>query len=287
MVKVLLVAGLLTLATIDVAPAWGPEGHVVIAMIAEDRLAPEVKEKARLFLSGAPLYTAALFADELRASQRKLNHEETSGWHFVDIPFEHTAYNEATDCKEDAIYGDCIIKAIERSKAKIRDADACSFDRVDALKFLVHFVGDVHQPFHTINRITDGKPDHGGNDVNVTFFGEPWTLHAVWDDGLILRSKRTAEDYAYYLEHRVLAGRLSSEITNGDPVAWANDAHKLAQAAYVDNNTVLAEDYFNRFIPVVDEQLALAGARLAAELTEVLKEPLPFSPIRGGHQPGC
>jgi hypothetical protein len=257
--------------------AWGPEGHFIIAKIAEDSLTPGDKAKAREYLSGAPLYTTALFADEVRSVQRQScpPHETTAQWHFVDIPYDEknnkdAHYDEARDCPS----GDCVIQAIERAKAKIRDGNASSYERADALKFLVHFVGDVHQPFHTIDRRDQkGKSDQGGNAVNVTFFGEPWTLHALWDDGLILKTGRTAEDYAVYLEREVVPKLSKSEFTSVDPVAWANAAHELAKAAYVDDCSVLDEPYYQQSIDVVDQQLALAGVHLAAELTEVLKDP--------------
>jgi hypothetical protein len=247
----------------------------VIAIIAEDNLSPDVRAKARQYLSGAPLDTAAMFADEVRAVQRQScpPQEITSKWHFVDIPYKDNFYDEARDCPK----GECVIQAIERVKAKIRDGNASFYERANALKLLVHFVGDLHQPFHTID-----NNDQGGNAVNVTFFGEPWTLHALWDDGLILRTGRPAEYYAVYLEHEVLPKLPNSDLTNTDPVAWANAAHKLAQDAYVDskNCSALGEDYFNKYIIVVQNQLALAGAHLAAELTEVLKDSPPLTPFR-------
>jgi hypothetical protein len=169
------------------ARAWGPQGHVVVAMVAEDRLTPKTREAARKILFGAPLATSAIFADEYRVT-----HPETSRWHYVDIPFEETKYNEERDCAV-LTTGDCIIRAIERAKTIVKDVSAKPFDRADALKYLVHFMGDLHQPFHAIERkLPDGKGDEGGNKVDVTFFGERTKLHALWDSGLILHTGRTA-----------------------------------------------------------------------------------------------
>ncbi|MEZ5873221.1 MAG: S1/P1 nuclease [Nitratireductor sp.] len=103
-----------------------------------------------------------MFADEHRVS-----HTETSRWHYVDIPYDKDSYDPQRDCAVE-IEGDCIIEAISRELARIRDPEARVFDRADALKRLIHWVGDIHQPFHTIER--DG--DQGGNKVTVTFFGE-------------------------------------------------------------------------------------------------------------------
>ena len=122
------------------AAAWGPEGHVAIAMVAEDRLTPKARAAARKILSGAPLATAALFADEYRVT-----HAETNRWHYVDIPFDATGYDDARDCVVETT-GDCVIRAIERAKALVKHPQTPFYDRADALKYLVHFVGDLHQP---------------------------------------------------------------------------------------------------------------------------------------------
>src|SRR5215831_1882556 len=133
--RTLLLVSLWMVSLAGQVQAWGPEGHVVIAMVAEDRLSPATRQAARKILSGATLATAALFADEYRVT-----HPETSRWHFVDIPFEATGFDEARDCQVQVV-GDCIIHAIERAKAMIMDPATKVFDRVDALKYLVHFVG--------------------------------------------------------------------------------------------------------------------------------------------------
>jgi hypothetical protein len=166
------------------ASAWGPQGHVVIAMVAEDRLTPNARKAVRKMLLGAPLATTAIFADEYRVT-----HPETFRWHFVDIPFEESDYLEQRDCQV-LTTGDCVIHAIERAKATIKDTSAKPFDRADALKYLVHFVGDLHQPFHAIERKqANGKGDEGGNLVDVKFFGEPTNLHTLWDSGLIFHAE--------------------------------------------------------------------------------------------------
>src|SRR5215813_11625470 len=158
------------------ARAWGPEGHVIVAMVAEDRLSPAVRAKVRKILSGAPLATAALFADEYRVT-----HPETARWHFVDVPFDATACDEARDCSVE-VAGDCVIHAIERAKASVKNPKTEFYARADALKYLVHFVGDLHQPFHAVEgKLANGEGDQGGNKIKVKFFGEDDNLHSVWD----------------------------------------------------------------------------------------------------------
>jgi hypothetical protein len=234
-------------------------------MVAEDRLTPKARAAARKILFGAPLATAAIFADEYRVT-----HPETSRWHYVDIPFEETKYDEARDCQV-LTTGDCVIRAIERAKAIVKDASAKPFDRADALKYLVHFMGDLHQPFHAIERKqADGTGDEGGNKVNVTFLGDRTNLHSLWDSGLITHSGRTAEDYAKLLKEQ-LAGMNETVWRSGTTADWAGESHDAAKKAYVDDHAVLAQPYFDAQIGVVDRRLALAAARLAMVLEDLLK----------------
>ena len=263
--RVFIAALLLMTSVGGPARAWGPEGHVVVAMVAEDRLAPKTRQAVRKILSGAPLATAALFADEYRVT-----HPETTRWHFIDIPFTASGYEEGRDCQV-LTTGDCIIHAIERAKAVIQDPKAKPFDRADALKYLVHFVGDLHQPFHAIERKqADGRGDEGGNAVDVKFFDNKTNLHALWDSGLILHTERTAEDYAALLKQE-LAAMDESTWRSGTTVEWALESHAAAKLAYVDDGAVLGQDYFDAQIGVVDKRLALAAARLAWLLEDIFK----------------
>jgi hypothetical protein len=220
----ILIALALATACLGRAHAWGPEGHAVIAMVAEDLLPGEVRTAARKILMGAPLVTTAIFADEYRVT-----HAETTRWHFVDIPYDAASFDVLRDCKLE-MTGDCIIRAIERAKAVVKNPSARPFDRADALKYLVHFVGDLHQPFHAIGRNqADGTSDEGANKVSVTFFGESTNLHSLWDSGLILHTGRSAEEYAVLLKAKI-AGMNEADWRSGTPVDWAMESHSAAKA---------------------------------------------------------
>ncbi|TGQ43708.1 MULTISPECIES: S1/P1 nuclease [unclassified Mesorhizobium] len=243
------------------ALAWGPEGHAVVAMLAEAKLSPEAKSKIRKILFGAPLVTGAVMADDIRISR-----PETARWHFADIPYEEDHFDAGRDCAAE-VTGDCVIAAIGREKELIVNPEASVYDRADALKRLVHFVGDIHQPFHAIERTVDGNSDQGGNLVKVTFFDDKKTnLHSVWDSGLILHTQLTAEQYVDHLSRDVVPKLAPADVAEADPIRWAESSHRIAKAAYVKSGDVLGDDYYNTHIGNVDQQLALAGSRLAAIL---------------------
>lgn len=111
-------------------------------------------------LGGATLASVSTEADHYGNS-----HPETFRWHFVDIPITAAHYDPARDCREVPDQGDCILAEIDRLVAALKDTRRPADERAQALKFLVHFVGDLHCPPHS-----GDSDDRGGNDTEVTFF---------------------------------------------------------------------------------------------------------------------
>ena len=136
---------LLLAATTGNALAWGDEGHRIAAEIAEQYLEPATARQVRELLAiqnATTLAQVSTWADQIRPQRRY-----TAPWHFVDIPIHPppgtpAAYDAARDCPR----GDCVVAAIDRFAAVLRDKAAPARDRLEALKFVVHFVGDIHQP---------------------------------------------------------------------------------------------------------------------------------------------
>lgn len=249
--------------------AWGPEGHIVIAKIAAARLSPSAKTAVRQLLGRRSLASVANFADQVRGQR-----PETANWHFVDIPRDLSDYNSARDCKASP-KGDCVIAEIARLQVDLRNHSLSRKKRVEALKFLVHFVGDLHQPLHCSDH-----DDRGGNDVHVTLLGQSSNLHRVWDSGIIDQVHLSTDDYADQLD-TWLDSQDTATIEEGTTVDWALDAHKLAKdhAYVIPDDHQLDTSYVDDNQPVVDQQLAFAGLRLAKVLNDT------FAPAahRGRH----
>lgn len=168
--------------------AWGQEGHSIIAEIAQQRLSPPAAQMVAGLLKGRSLASIASWADDARDVR-----PETAGWHFVDIPLDVPTYKPARDCKMNPEMGDCIIAELGRLANDLRCTSGEA--QAEALKFAVHFVGDIHQPLHTV------AEKHGGNDVAVDVFMRglatgpstpvahtPTNLHVVWDSTLIQKT---------------------------------------------------------------------------------------------------
>jgi S1/P1 Nuclease len=285
LVRSLWLAAFLTLLPAAPALPWGQEGHAIVAEIAQRRLSPQVNHKINALLgSELPALEAAQFslasvaswADDYRADK----HDETQRWHFVDIPYDRDFYDAAADCKLDPHYGDCIVNALARFRMTLADCTKPVAERAMALKFVVHFVGDIHQPLHDTTGINPdtAADDQGGNLIIVTFVDKDnkpqnTNLHHVWDTDLIMRKVYDWGEYVRLLETSWLPGKDVAALQAGDAVDWAQDAHKAAQIVAYNfrPDHVIDEEYYKDAIPIVDRQLALAGLRLARVLNEALQ----------------
>ena len=259
--KVFLASVIAALLFVAPVKAWGPEGHEIVAIIAADNLTTGTKTEVDRLLSGVPMWTVANYADLYRAS-----HPETGRWHYVDIPYTASTYRASRDCQQ-TTEGDCVIKALAREEAILGDKTKSDADRTMALKFVIHLVGDIHQPFHAIERTTAGVPDRGGNEVKVKLFGSSTSLHGVWDSGLINHAALSSDAYAKKIESDVT---FKPADLGGTTIAWAQASHAIGKNAYVANGDKLGQSYYDAHIGEVERQLDLAGRRLAVTLSKLL-----------------
>jgi hypothetical protein len=241
--------------------AWGPEGHKVVAMIAEKYILHTALEKAQAILGGSSLEDVANWADEIRRGRR-----ETAPWHYIDIPLDANAIDPARDCAND----NCVTAQIVRFTAVLKDTNAGPTARQEALKFVVHFVGDLHQPLHD-----EDNHDKGGNQRIVVFFGRTENLHEVWDSGILDHDNSNPEKLATELERRITDSDKANWI-HGTVEDWALEGHKIAQQIAYGNlpggpTPDLGQAYEDAAAPVVEVQLEKAGIRLASILNEALE----------------
>lgn len=250
------------------ALAWGEEGHRIVAEIAEQYLEPTTARQVRELLAienTTTLAEVSTWADEIRGQRR-----ETARWHYVNIPIHPPAGTPAGyDAKRDCPQGECVVAKIDELSAVLRDKGAPPRQRLEALKFVVHFAADIHQPLHCAD---DG--DRGGNDIRVAFLGRQTNLHAVWDTG-ILAAATIGDERAYAL-------RLARSITpaelgqwrGGSAAAWATEssdiARRLIYGEWPHGPGDLPASYAEKAMPVVSLQLEKAAVRLAAVLNDAL-----------------
>ena len=251
----------LLIALSGAAPAfaWGPAGHEAVAQVAAQRLTPFVQKQIDTLLGGQPMWQVSTWADEVRNS----THPHTNTWHFTNIPITSTGFTRARDCRQ----GNCVVAAIERLQAVLRDRSRPRTERQEALKFLIHFIGDIHQPLHA-----GDSGDRGGGDRTIAPIGGATNLHFAWDGGII----RSQNGSAASLTAAALAWlRTQTEptLTAGSAAEWANESHRIARDvvyAQVKNDNAIAGTERFEALRIIERQIALSGIRLAAVLNRVL-----------------
>jgi hypothetical protein len=252
------------LAVAPSAYSWGVEGHALVARLAAARLSPKAAAAvAEILGPGASLTSVASWADQVRNTRR-----ETGPWHYVDIQITDAHLDMKRDCPE----GNCVLTKIDEFAAVLKNKNAAPEKRKEALMFLVHFVGDMHQPLHCADH-----HDKGGNDTKLTFFGRPTNLHGLWDSGLIARMG--TEDALYAELNKDLTPKRAKNFAKGNVKNWAEQSHREAQLIVygklpkAESGTVipLAESYEQPAAPIVKQQIEEAGARLAKVLNVALK----------------
>jgi hypothetical protein len=248
--------------------AWGAEGHRIVAAIAADELTPAARAQIAQLLgtddAAAAMVAVSTWADEIRRQRPK-----TAPWHFVDIPLSAPAYNAARDCRHD----DCVVAQIERDARIVGDRKLAPPVRAEALRFLIHFVGDIAQPLHD-----EDNGDRGGNRVRVILGRRHTNLHAVWDVDVVRALGRDPADVAARLGAEITPAQ-KQEWSKGTPEQWADEAHQIARneiyghiAGQGGTDALdLALQYPRQESSVAAQQLQKAGVRLAAVLNRALR----------------
>jgi hypothetical protein len=298
------------------ASAWNSHGHMTVAKIAYDQLSDSEKLKIHKILKQHPHYEklllvgkprnvaeqewvflkAATWPDLVRPGGRKpreITQYHREGWHFLDKPFINPT--EADDFKEDELQpkGETILTALPRCIADVNEGKT-DLDKSVALCWVLHLVGDVHQPLHcaTFFSSTFPKGDRGGNSQLVKAHGKVIPLHTWWD-ALIGTSMRypvvEASAYEITRDAKYKRAQFKAELDRQKLSDWADESFKLARAiAYLDGDLKsqkvphpreegefevpdLPLSYDTRARNCARGRIALAGYRLADKLKEILE----------------
>jgi len=257
--------------------AWGKTGHRVVAAIADTQLSGLARAHIRELLGGAEsLDEAATWPDDMRSAPEPFWQKTATPWHYVTL--DGITYDHAPP------EGDAL-EALGRFRRTLEDPGASLADKQLALRFIVHLVGDLHQPLHV------GKCcDRGGNDVKVSWFGKPTNLHAAWDSAMVDDEQ---------LSFTELAAKLERHITDADVVGWwdVNPRDWISESAQYREQIYanipppkkaegkpkkgekplpdLSYGYVYKFNPLMERRLQQAGVRLAAYLNDIYAKPQP------------
>lgn len=249
------------------AMAWGPEGHSIVASLAQRQLTPAAEAEVEHLL--APEHTRQLadiasWPDQIQDDPALgALWQQTRRQHYIDFGSSDCHYVAARDCRE----GQCVVAGLQHYTRVLADRRQPDAVRLQALKFVVHFVGDEHQPLH------DGyRDDKGGNAYQVQFGGRGSNLHRVWDSGL-LGTRHL--DWKAYADALAAEGPVSlpAEPADGDAryAAWAEASCRISRDRGVyPSGHVIDDRYVQAERPIAEQQLRIAGRHLAEVLNASL-----------------
>ena len=284
-----------TLALPTAAWAWGPEGHEIVGTIADYYLTPAARERVADVLDGRKLgdYEVASWPDIIRGDKEYDRRYPHNGlWHFVDFNVSQR-YDDDFELKPPKD-GQDVVTQIGRWQKELGKKGVAPARRLDALRFLVHFVGDLHQPLHCAYRYGD----MGGNMIPVhSFKGRhysfgpeteldyPASIHSTWDDSMVkeLMAGRQPGTTARAIRKEIAEDQRAWWVRD-EPLQWAGDSYwRARKQAYRWTNgenlpfkwarpgmDLTSENYVDSRLPVAKEQLQKAGVRLAHLLNEAL-----------------
>jgi S1/P1 Nuclease len=241
--------------------AWGAEGHRTIGKIAENHLSRHARREVKKLLGTETLTLVSTWPDEIRFYPE---FKDTAPWHYVNTPsgLSHDAYIQAVKTQTNAN----AYSALETQLRILGDESKPQAERAAALKYVVHIVGDIHQPMHTGH-----AEDKGGNDIKLKYRGKDTNLHSLWDSGLIDYQGLSYTEMACQYD-RKLGHRQVREFQKSVPEEWLWESYSASEKLYQEtpNGTDVDYRYYPAHAELMKQRMVEAGVRLAGLLNEVL-----------------
>ncbi|MEF9977264.1 MAG: S1/P1 nuclease [Thermomonas sp.] len=277
-----ILVALLCLGIASTALAWGRLGHALVGDLAERHLDATAKAEVATLLAGEPdptLAGVASWADDLRNSDPE-RFKATSKWHYINAKGGGCGFDLARDCPD----GDCVVGAIEKQRAILADRKQPIEARRDALKYIVHFIGDAHQPMHAGSRT-----DSGGNGFQVSLRTpiEPeayarnkyvdgvmgTNLHSVWDFYILASGGLELPAYSSKLDKLRWPPFPAPSVHDVMPLAWAGESCRLIESRGIyppDDQHTMDSAYLDAMRPLAEQRVRQAAWRLAQLLNQTI-----------------
>lgn len=244
--------------------SWGVIGHRAIGKIAENHLTSNAKAAVHDLLGGETLADASTWADEVR---NQPEYKSTAPWHYINLPLglSYSDFQQRVEGMSEAN----VFSALQQQEQIVADKAAPREKKIEALKFIVHFVGDLHQPMH-VSR----AEDKGGNTIQLNYNGQGTNLHSVWDSKLI---EREGTDYQQLTEKCDHASPAQIRQWQNDPVIkWLWESYEISSKLYAEVDAMksrsIDDSYYTAHIGIIHERLEQAGIRLAGVLNALFRD---------------
>lgn len=254
--------------------SWGKTGHKAIGLIAGRHLNAKAAAGIKDLLGDQSLSDVSTYADEIRSLPQ---FKTTGSWHYINLPLglsQHEFDQRLLTSIQDNVY-----TALIKCERDLISPQSSRDQKIFALKFIVHLVGDLHQPMH-VSR----SEDQGGNTIQLNFNGEGTNLHRLWDSGLIEKEGLTVEQIALNYDKADV-----SEIKRlqRDPInKWMFESYQLSSALYTEVDSMktraVNDQYYSAHLPIIHDRIEKAGIRLAGILNALFSG----DPINAQFMPG-
>lgn len=252
----LIIAALVALGGTQLAMGWGQKGHDTIAAIAERHLTPATKAALDSLLDGKSIVYWANWMDNASHTPK---YDYSKTWHYKNIDADQSYASAPKHSKGD------VVSALNREVAILGSPRESDAEKVLAVKMIVHFMGDLHQPMHLGH-----ASDLGGNTVKVKFFKNEANLHSVWDSSLPEAAHKWSYTEWSDQLHRLPEAE-ERAVMGGDFDSWAEETYGICRQVYekTPKGTVVSYDYIADWTPVVEQQFLKGGLRLADVLNQI------------------
>lgn len=254
----LLVAGATAISS--QVQAFGANGHRITGAIAQEFLTLKAQEQIKAIMGHESLAETSTWPDVMRSDPDVYWKKTTPPWHYVSVPDGKSYIDVIAPPQGDAF------TALKGFRADLLNPQSTQAQKRRAISFIVHIIGDLHQPLHVGN-----GTDRGGNDVKVKFFWEDTNLHSVWDSGLIDSQELSYSEFTAWLLPTI-SGDDINNWHQTDPLVWMNESQAIRMNIYPEEeNASLSWDYRYQHVPTVKMRLKQAGVRIAHYLNAIFK----------------
>jgi len=258
----------LILLVVPYSLQWGQNGHEIVAQIASTRLTARAQSRVSQMIGSKTLEEISTLPDDYAHSTQG---KWSAPCHYADLPTGASKF-EMKFCPDF-----CVVKSVD-NYTDILHSESNSVIKCNygsgvepcALEFLVHFVGDIHQPLHV-----GWESDLGGNTVKCDFFGKSTNLHSVWDTSIIMKWNPDVDSAVAFLQNMIKSDptTVNKYLSDMDPLDWADESHDLVESTVYDYDTKngvaqIDEDYYNRNLPLIWQRLIAASVRLAQAIED-------------------
>ena len=250
MVKILVIYTLLSSFVLG----WGKTGHRIVGKIAETYLTKNAKTQIKKLIGHHDLSRMSNWADEIKSDP---SWKIANDWHWCTIPDGELYEKDKHSGKAVEKVND-FISVLKNKKSKKED-------RQIALKFLIHLIGDLHQPMHVGNGI-----DRGGNDIKLKWFNAPTNLHRIWDSDLINLQELSYSEYSDYLMLNEDRGKIR-KWQGDDVLIYIHESRDMRTQCYDFSGENLKWEYFYKHKELLEKRLLQGGVRLSGELNRIFK----------------